>query len=47
MIHAKWMRLLIVVVFLIVGGVGLRLYNQVDKPQLVNTGGRTFENHAG
>lgn len=43
MMHTKWMRFLIVAVFLVVGGIGLRLYNQVDKPQMVNTGGRTFE----
>lgn len=43
MIHSKWFRIFIVAVLIIGGGLFLRSYNQVEKPQLVNTDGRTFE----
>lgn len=39
----KWLRLVVIVVLLTAGGVFLHVYNQVEKPQLVNTQGRTFE----
>lgn len=42
MIHTKWFRLVVIIVFLVAGGFFLKEYNQVDKPQLVNTDGRTF-----
>lgn len=43
MIHSKWFRLLLVIVCIVAGGYFLQSYNQVDKPQMVNTDGRTFE----
>ena len=37
------LRLVLIVAVLAACAFGLRAYNQVEKPQLVNTGGRTFE----
>lgn len=39
----KWLRLAVLLAVVILGGCFLYSYNQVDKPQLVNTQGRTFE----
>ena len=43
MIHTKWVRVLITVVIIVVGGIFLWQYNQIAKPQMVNSDGRTFE----
>lgn len=46
MIHTKWFRLVVIIVFLVAGGFFLKAYNQVDKPQLVNTDGRATSSQA-
>lgn len=43
MIHSRWFRLVVIVVLMAAGGLFLWQYNQVDKPQLVNSDGRVFE----
>lgn len=43
MIHTKWVRVLITIVIIVVGGIFLWQYNQIAKPQMVNSDGRTFE----
>lgn len=43
MIHSRWFRLVVIVVLMVAGGLFLWQYNQVDKPQLVNSDGRVFE----
>lgn len=43
MIHSRWFRLVVIVVLMVAGGLFLWQYNQVDKPQLVNSNGRVFE----
>ena len=42
MIHSRWFRLVVIVVMIVAGGLFLWQYNQVDKPQLVNSDGRVF-----
>lgn len=42
-IHSAWVRLIVIAVLLVLGGWFLHGYNQVEKPQLVNTDGRVFE----
>lgn len=43
MIYSRWFRLVVIVVLMVAGGLFLWQYNQVDKPQLVNSDGRVFE----
>ncbi len=43
MIQSKWFRLAVIACILLIGAVFLRAYNQVEKPQLVNTDGQVFE----
>lgn len=47
MIHTKWFRLVVIIVFLVAGGFFLKAYNQVDKPQLVNTDGMNLRHRPG
>lgn len=47
MIHSRWFRLVVIVVLMVAGGLFLWQYNQVDKPQLVNSDGRVFEKACG
>lgn len=43
MIHTKWMRIILVLLILCLCIFGLQKYNEVDKPEMVSTDGRTFE----